>query len=600
MTSPPWHSLRRALGPLAVLLGGGLVVLGVEVAVRRGNQLPASANDGAAAAPLLLTVLAVAALIALLEALTLRRLLALALVGLGAGALAFVHVRKVQLLDRPLLPWELSQARQILSLFPTVASPVEWLAGAVAALACLAGVAWLAVRGPRRTARPAARVGVAAVALAYLASLVLYRSAPLAAKTLAGLGVENITWDQRLNVQRNGVLLPLLLNAELAVRPSRPPPEEVASALPVGSPGSRPEAPSRDVILYLAESAWDPTRLPGLSLSRDPMPFVRSLGSRARTVGLVSPVYGGGTSEVEFEVLTGLPIAALPDGVVPYHHLASPVPSLASAFREQGLRTLAVHDWHGWFWMRRSVFPLLGFDRYVALEDMPGLPFVGPYPDDEGMVDRLLEEVQSSPQPVFAFAISMVSHGPYAYPTRPDAEVRVVDGALTPDVRREVENHASALYRSDRAFERLLRGVEQSGRPTLVVHFGDHLPCLGKQYAAYRELGFVSGDPAGWTLEERERMGETRVTFWGGEELGPLPERIGASHLGALVLRAAGVPRQDVFALSDELLPHLPVVGRVFVRTAQGLRRAEELTADERRELRRLQVLAQDRVFRGQ
>lgn len=599
MTSSSRHTLRRALGPLAVLLGGGLVVLGVEVAARRASQLPASANDGAAAAPLLLTVLAVAALVALLEAVTSRRLLALALVGLGAGALAFVHVRKVQLLDRPLLPWELSQARQILSLFPTVASPGEWLAGAAVALACLAGIGWLAVRGPRQTARPAARVGVAAVALAYLAGLVLYRSAPLAATALSGLGVENITWDQRLNVQRNGVLLPLLLNAELAVRPTRPPPEEVAAALPARPVTPRSGTPKRDVIVYLAESAWDPTQLPGLTLSRDPMPFVRSLASRARTVGLSSPVYGGGTSEVEFEVLTGLPVAALPDGVVPYHHLTSPIPSLASVLRGQGMRTLAVHDWHGWFWMRRSVFPLLGFDRYVALEDMPGLPFVGPYPDDEGMVDRLLKEVQSSPQPVFAFAISMVSHGPYGYPTRPDAEVQVVDGKLTPDVRREVENHASALYRSDRAFERLLRGVEQSGRPTLVVHFGDHLPCLGRQYAAYRELGFVSDDPARWTLEERERMSETRVTLWGGEELGPLPERIGASHLGALVLRAAGVPREDVFALSDELLSRLPVAGRAFVRTEQGLRRPEDLTVEDRRELRRLQVLAQDRVFGG-
>lgn len=94
-------------------------------------------------------------------------------------------------------------------------------------------------------------------------------------------------------------------------------------------------------------------------------------------------------------------------------------------------------------------------------------------------------------------------------------------------------------------------------------------------------------------------MSETRVTLWGGEELGPLPERIGASHLGALVLRAAGVPREDVFALSDELLSRLPVAGRAFVRTEQGLRRPEDLTVEDRRELRRLQVLAQDRVFGG-
>ena len=60
------------------------------------------------------------------------------------------------------------------------------------------------------------------------------------------------------------------------------------------------------VINVLSESYADPTRVPGVSFSEDPMPNLRSI-MQSTTSGLaLSPGYGGGTANIEFQQVTGL------------------------------------------------------------------------------------------------------------------------------------------------------------------------------------------------------------------------------------------------------------------------------------------------------
>ncbi|MDE5641245.1 MAG: LTA synthase family protein, partial [Bifidobacterium castoris] len=63
------------------------------------------------------------------------------------------------------------------------------------------------------------------------------------------------------------------------------------------------------VINVLSETFSDPNRVPGVHFNVDPMPNVRALGEVATSGLMLSPGYGGGTANIEFQQMTGLSMA---------------------------------------------------------------------------------------------------------------------------------------------------------------------------------------------------------------------------------------------------------------------------------------------------
>ena len=59
------------------------------------------------------------------------------------------------------------------------------------------------------------------------------------------------------------------------------------------------------VIFILSESFVDPLRIPALKLSDDPIPYIRSLQNETTSGLMIGSGYGGGTANVEYEILTG-------------------------------------------------------------------------------------------------------------------------------------------------------------------------------------------------------------------------------------------------------------------------------------------------------
>ena len=75
----------------------------------------------------------------------------------------------------------------------------------------------------------------------------------------------------------------------------------------------------------MSESFWDPTKLPGVTITPDPIPTMREL----RSGSMFSPEFGGMTANIEFEALTGFSNAFLPYGSIPYQQYVRRQLSLA-------------------------------------------------------------------------------------------------------------------------------------------------------------------------------------------------------------------------------------------------------------------------------
>ena len=281
------------------------------------------------------------------------------------------------------------------------------LAGA-AACAALAGLlAWAEPPLWPRTWPGALAALLAAAAAARLAFLVpasppmLRRLAPLYARLRPA---RNTAAD----AARLGPLATLVIHATLAAaeRPAR-----VAAVRARPQPVLPPDGP---VVLVQAESFMDPARLhPALAGA---LPHFTALRARAVRHGALDvPCWGANTVRTEFAVLTGVAEPALGlDRFNPYEAFArGGLPSIASAARAAGYRTVCVHPFDPGFYNRRRVMPGLGFDRFVGPEAF-GPPASGLYPSDAAVAEAVAGLVRDLGPRVFVFVITMAGHGPWA------------------------------------------------------------------------------------------------------------------------------------------------------------------------------------------
>ena len=67
------------------------------------------------------------------------------------------------------------------------------------------------------------------------------------------------------------------------------------------------------VIMVLSETFSDPTRIPGVSFAEDPIPNIRQIKDETTSGLMLSPGYGGGTANIEYQALTGLSMANYSD-----------------------------------------------------------------------------------------------------------------------------------------------------------------------------------------------------------------------------------------------------------------------------------------------
>lgn len=210
---------------------------------------------------------------------------------------------------------------------------------------------------------------------------------------------------------------------------------------------------------------------------------------------MLSPVYGGGTANTEFEALTGFSTQFLPNGAIPYaQYVNKPIEAMPTILQRQGYATSAIHPYDNWFYNRNSVYKDLGFDKFISKEYFNSPEYKGQYIRDTELTKKILEEVKETDKPDFIYATSMQNHGPYASTQNPQNTIKVNGNNLSPAAQAILENYSNTLADVDQSLKQLIEGLEQSDEPTEVIFFGDHLPMLGDDYSVYKEAGFIKGD----------------------------------------------------------------------------------------------------------
>jgi len=308
-----------------------------------------------------------------------------------------------------------------------------------------------------------------------------------------------------------------------------------------------------NIIVVLAEAMWDPLLLKNANFKEDPLPYFRTLMENYSSGSMLTHVYGGGTFNTELEVLSGLSTRFTPEEIY-YNQVNQPIDSLAYVLRKQGYHATAIHNFKNWYYTRKDIYELIGFEKFFSMEFFNNPSYIGPYIDDRILMQKALDELQKTKGPDFLNVVTVASHGPYNDIRYKDLPILATSDMKMTELSKYILNlYTNLLKDVDDSIRLLIEGVKEIDEPTMVVIYGDHLPFLGEEYAVYRELDFFQGDLNNY--EEYKKMYQTPLVVWdnfGGqsekEEL-----RMTPNFLGSYILAYAKKEMSPIFRLSRDI-----------------------------------------------
>lgn len=282
---------------------------------------------------------------------------------------------------------------------------------------------------------------------------------------------------------------------------------------------------------------------------------------------IVSNVTGGGTTNTEFEFLTGCSMANFGPGVYPYTvYDLSRAEGLPRQFSALGYATTAMHPQIGTNWNRVNAYSDLGFDRFLTIEDFEGSDTLRGHVTDRATYDKVLDVLASGSEPQFIFDVTMQNHSGYdtGLLGEEDTTHLSIDGADDP----LVDEYVSLIRHSDEDLEYFIERLRELDRPVVLVFFGDHQPYLTQ---GYNDLWYPGEDAA----EHARRVYQTDYVVWanyditGCDQVSEVDD-VSASFLASEVAQLIGAPLTSFQKAHIELRRALPEISAACYEDAAG------------------------------
>ena len=202
---------------------------------------------------------------------------------------------------------------------------------------------------------------------------------------------------------------------------------------------------------------------------------------------MLSPGYGGGTANIEYQALTGLTLANFdPSLIVPYQQL---LPKMKQAYSFNQLWTerygdeasVAFHPYYKSMYFRDSNYKKFGFSHLYTLDSDPAIDHQdridnSPQVSDAASYRNVLDALEQSDDHQFIQLVTMQNHMPYG-DYYFDNEFRAADiSDLSDGERWQIDNYTKGISITDQATAEFLDQLDALDEPVTVIFYGDHLP----------------------------------------------------------------------------------------------------------------------------
>lgn len=449
------------------------------------------------------------------------------IVAYGTGVVTYF---KLEMRGEPLLPWDFQQLGDFMGVAGNVKLSVQphMIVVAIIFIVCLAASWFLPVPHRARKRRGLfIRAGLTAAGAAL--SLGIFFGIYMSKEVCASFHIYEDMWMQDRYYRNYSIVTGFLTNLRVmqVEAPEGYSKEKVEERLdqvkkddsgePMYEQSYAAEAgkdaeQTPNIIYVMNESFWDVSRLEGIKFDRDLTPNLKRLGEEGASGYVYSPSFGGGTCDVEFEVLTGFSLEHLPAGSKPYQqYVTGQMPSFAQYLKEEGYSTVAIHGYYERMWSRNTAYPRLGLDDFISIEDMQDPDKRRGFVSDMEMTEQIIEQYESRKDdgPVFVHAVTMQNHTTYDEGKYPAEElVNIVEHpGLTDKTLVQLQDFATGIYEADAALGALTDYFSQVEEPTIIVFWGDHFNPFGEGYEIYEKTGYIEkGDTASPALRQTDLL----------------------------------------------------------------------------------------------
>ncbi len=311
------------------------------------------------------------------------------------------------------------------------------------------------------------------------------------------------------------------------------------------------------IIMIMSEALSDFYGMNYPHIKEDNMPNFHKLVNECSSGTAIVSIFGGGTCNTEYEVLTGNSMLFEKEATPYMKGIKETMPSLAAALKRQGYKTVALHYYTLNFWNRDKVYPLLGIDTYLGGTDGNIEKIRGLCSDeyDYASIVRICNEEKDNK--LFLFNVTIQNHCDYL------DEKYQADDMIEGDGYKAAEQYLSLVKKSDEAFGELISTLRNSDVPTMLMIWGDHQPSL--------EDSFINSDRSKDNVPEAMKKYRTPLLIWknyGGQSAEDL-HYVSTNYLSVLLMREAGLEMTPYQKFLYELYQKYPVI------SAQGCQRRD-------------------------
>lgn len=335
------------------------------------------------------------------------------------------------------------------------------------------------------------------------------------------------------------------------------------------------------IIMVMAEAFSDLSENQNIHFYNnfEPMKNFKEMSESKNAISghIIVPNFGGGTSDTEFDVLTGAVTKYIHPLSSSYDFIRRPINAIPRELKNMNYSTLAIHPGYPLFYNRQNVYPYMGFENFISIEEFnPEEENKGLYISDDATVKKMLEtfenHINKNNNPLFQFTVTIQNHGPFESKYTNETIFKS-DIPLNDEQYNILSNYFIGVKDDDTLLGTLKDYFENSEEPVVIVFFGDHLPGFTNGMSNYTSLEYPI-NPQG-TTEEIMNLYKTPFLIWENDSAKKICDFsakketimsnenkiISANYLGTMTLELMGINNVSAFfEFSNKLRKDMPIV----------------------------------------
>lgn len=257
-----------------------------------------------------------------------------------------------------------------------------------------------------------------------------------------------------------------------------------------------------NVHLIVLESFFDPNLLRKARFSRNPThPDFEKLFKSKEGLS-VSPIFGGGTAQAEFELLCGVPAMRELSSVEFDVFTGAKTYCLPNVLTQGGYQTIATNAFLPDFFNSTNAYSGMGFgeiyypsefaqgrETYFTMGDQTGETYMF---DGDLLTQNLAfiaKRIKENPdRPLFNYIMSMYGHTPHDINTDKRPRVVTMQGEFRDEL---IEKAVNQYYYRTEAIARYVRELVRIDPKSIIILVSDHLPTFSFGPKTYGELNYL-------------------------------------------------------------------------------------------------------------